>query len=77
MMPSGTPPRAPSASRLRLVSRLASLVVRAQHGTLPALTDLAAEYGVCVRTIRRDVLALELVMPVQVQERKRWTPNPG
>lgn len=48
-----------------MAGRLAALIVRIQRGGLPSLDELARAHGVCKRTIRRDLEAIELVMPVR------------
>lgn len=53
-------------SRTRLVRRLAALVVLAQESRyLPSLVRLADEHQCSTRTIRRDLEAIEAVLPVR------------
>jgi len=52
--------------RLRLVRRLAALVFVAQRRRyMPTLKELAREHRCSERTIRRDLEAIEAVMPVR------------
>ncbi len=54
------------AYRLRMTIRLAALIHLALTSrSMPSLAALALEHGVCERTIRRDLEAIELTMPVQ------------
>lgn len=51
--------------RMRLVVRLAALIVEAQRGPLPKIERLAETHGVSRRTISRDLSAIESVLPVR------------
>ena len=57
--------------RLRLVRRLASLVVKAHASRCPLnAMQLASEHGVSLRTMYRDLTCLELVMPIEWRKRE-------
>jgi DeoR/GlpR family transcriptional regulator of sugar metabolism len=52
--------------RQRMVRRLAALILLAQSQRyMPSLRSLAREHGCSVRTIRRDLEAIEQLMPVR------------
>ena len=57
--------------RGRTTDRLVRLILLVQRGrTLPPIAELAREHGVCRRTIQRDLLAIEGVLPVR--RAQRW-----
>ncbi len=49
-----------------MVARMVALIdlVRSNPRTPPTLRELAEQHGCCERTIRRDLEAIELYMPV-------------
>lgn len=51
--------------RMRLVCRLVDLIALVQRGPIPSVPVLAERFGVCGRTIRRDLSAIESVIPVR------------
>lgn len=55
-----------TSNRLAMTARLVSLIalVQSRRYQLPSLQELAAMHGCSQRTIRRDLEAIELVMPV-------------
>lgn len=59
------------ASRLRTIDRLVGLIrlVESRH-LLPPVSVLAEQYGVCERTIRRDLAVIETVLPVNWRGRR-------
>lgn len=59
----------------RQIARLVALMQIARQPMrrrMPPLADLAREHGCCERTIRRDLEAIELHMPVPA-----WDSKPG
>lgn len=55
-----------TGNRLAMTRRLAALILVAQNARrLPNIEQLAREHGVSERTIWRDLLAIETVIPLR------------